>query len=104
MTEPTCARTRLIGEVGPRRVSRQVAAPRREIPVQEEERRQSLLAVERLKRAVVLELAVNEVQADGLRIIPGDGTAQDTKEIAADLVNFLAAATLCVVTLDQRDL
>src|SRR5665213_3029586 len=101
MAEPTGARTRLVGEVDPRQILGQVAASGREVPVHEEERGQALLAVERLKCAVLLELAVDEVEADGLRMFPGDRTPEDPEEVAADLVDLLATAALGVVALDE---
>lgn len=72
--------------------------------MQKEEGGQSLLAVEWLQCAVRLELAIDEVEADGVRVGSGDSTAERTEETVADLVDLLTTASLGVIALDERDL
>ena len=72
-----------------------------EVPVEQEERGQALLPVERLEPPVV-DLAVDEVQAD--RLAAGDRLVQSVEKGAADLVDPWGHASLGVVALDQRDL
>ena len=73
----------------------------REVPVQEKQRGEALLPVERLERPVV-HLAVDEVEAD--RPAACQGLVQSLEEGAADVVDARIVASLGVVPLDQRDL
>ena len=103
LAEHPCALPGGVGEALPAVLLGEVAGAGREVPVQQEQRGEALLAVEGPKRPVV-DLAVDEVEADGRWFVAGDGAAEDVEEVGADPPNRVALAALRVVALEERDL
>ena len=101
LAEQPRTRARCIREPGPWLGVAEPAAAEREVPVQQKQRGQPLLPIERLERPV-LHLAVDEVETDRLAIC--QGLVQSLEEGAANVVDTRIAASLGIVPLDQRDL
>ena len=92
-----------VGEALPAVLLGEVPGAGGEVPVQQEQRGEALLAVERPQRSLV-DPAVDEVQPDGRRLVAGDGGAEDIEEVGADPPDRIALAALGVVALEERDL
>lgn len=99
LAEASCAGTRGVLEAFPAGFLLQASRAPREVPVQEEQGGQTLLAVERAQRPAN-DVAIDEVEADGR--LRGQCVVQSVEEVGADARDGAAVPALRVVTLDDR--
>ena len=90
-----------VGEVAPCLPFDGLAGLPAQVPVQQEQRGQALLAIQGIEGAVH-DIAIDEIQADGT-VVMHDGIMQGVDEVLADSLHRCAMTALCIVALDQRD-